>query len=89
MKCTVLTLRVVIDSSDSVHVHPHYSRGVIDISKMIVNWTCWNFRTVMVRRSGLKVIKLFFMLNSAEHEICPHNKSQITNNSKFFLAKYS
>ena len=25
------------------------------------------------------------MLNSAEHEICPANKSQITNNSKFFL----
>ena len=30
--------------------------------------------------------KTFFMLNSAEHEICPLNKSQITNNSKFFLA---
>ena len=29
------------------------------------------------------------MLNSAEHEICPANKSQITNNCKFFLAKYS
>ena len=25
------------------------------------------------------------MLNSAEHEICPANKSQITNNCKFFL----
>ena len=31
----------------------------------------------------------FFMLNSAEHEICPASKSQITNNSKFFLAKHS
>ena len=40
--------------------------------------------------SGLEVIKLFiFILNSAEHEICPANKSQITNNRKFFLAKYS
>ena len=29
------------------------------------------------------------MLNSAEHEICPANKSQIINNSKFFLAKHS
>ena len=29
------------------------------------------------------------MLNSAEHEICPTNKSQITNNCKFFLAKHS
>ena len=32
--------------------------------------------------------KTFFMLNSAEHEICPVNKSQITNNCKFFLAKH-
>ena len=30
--------------------------------------------------------KTFFMLNSAEHEICPVNKSQITNNCKFFLS---
>ena len=27
------------------------------------------------------------MVNSAEHEICPANKSQNTNNCKFFLAK--
>ena len=33
--------------------------------------------------------KTFFMLNSAEHEICPANKSQITNNCKFYLAKHS
>ena len=33
--------------------------------------------------------KTFFMLNSAEHEICPANKSQITDNCKFFLAKPS
>ena len=33
-----------------------------------------------------RFIKLF-MLNSAKHEICPANKSQITNNCKFFLAK--
>ena len=32
-----------------------------------------------------EVIKLFFALSSAEHEICPANKSQITNNCKFFL----
>ena len=31
--------------------------------------------------------KTFFMLDSAEHEICPANKSQITINCKFFLAK--
>ena len=33
--------------------------------------------------------KTFFMLKSAEHEIIHANKSQITNNAKFFLAKYS
>ena len=33
--------------------------------------------------------KTFFMLNSAEHEICPANKSQIANNCKLFLAKHS
>ena len=37
----------------------------------------------------LEVIKLFSILNSTEHEICPANKSQITNNCKFFLAKHS
>ena len=38
--------------------------------------------------TGPEVIKLF-MLNSPEHENCPANKSQITNNWKFFLAKHS
>ena len=33
--------------------------------------------------------KTSFMLNSAEHEICPANKSQIITNCKFFLAKHS
>ena len=33
--------------------------------------------------------KTFFMLDSAEHEICPANKSQITNNCKFFFAQHS
>ena len=28
------------------------------------------------------------MLKSPEHEICPANKSQITNNCEFFLAKH-
>ena len=32
--------------------------------------------------------KTFFMLNSAEHEICPANKSQITNKFKFLFAKH-
>ena len=29
------------------------------------------------------------MLNSAEHEICPANESQIANDCKFFLAKHT
>ena len=33
--------------------------------------------------------KTCFMLNSGEREICPANKSQITNNCKFFLAKHN
>ena len=28
---------------------------------------------------------IFFILNSAEHEICPTNKSQITKNCEFFF----
>ena len=32
---------------------------------------------------------IFFMLNLAEHDICPANKSQITNRCKFFLAKHN
>ena len=36
--------------------------------------------------TGPKVIKLFLMLNSAEHEICPANKSQITNSFLLNLA---
>ena len=39
--------------------------------------------------SGPEVIKLFFMLNSAEHEIFHAYKSQIANNAKFFIAKHS
>ena len=39
--------------------------------------------------SGPEVIKHFLMFNSAEHEMCPANISQITNNGKFFLAKNS
>ena len=33
--------------------------------------------------------KTFFVLKSAEHEICPANKSQISNSCNFFLDRYS
>ena len=38
---------------------------------------------------GPQGYKTFFMLNSAEHEMCPANKSQITNKCVFFVAKHS
>ena len=41
---------------------------------------------ILVRSRGYKS---FFMLNSAEREIFHANKSQTSNNCKFFLAKHS
>ena len=38
---------------------------------------------IVIRPRGYKT---YFILNSAEHEIYPVNKSKITNNCKFFLA---
>ena len=38
-------------------------------------------------KPGPEVIRLFSC--STEHELCLANKSQITNNCKFFLAKNS
>ena len=32
-----------------------------------------------------RVYKTFFLLNSAQHETCSANKSQITYNRKFYL----
>ena len=47
----------------------------------------------MYKHTGPEVIKLFFMLNSAEHEICHDNKSQISLNifySEFqFVYRYN
>ena len=43
----------------------------------------------VILKTWPRVYKTFFMLNSAEHEICPAYKSQITNNSKVFPAKHS
>ena len=45
--------------------------------------------SVHIRNTRPRGYKTFFMLNSAKHEICPANKSQITKNGKFFLAKHS
>ena len=46
-------------------------------------------RDIRKRVFGIRGYKHFFMLNSAEHEICHANKSQNTNSCKFFLAKHS
>ena len=45
--------------------------------------------SVIITFTSLRGYKTFFMLNSAEQEISPANKSQITNNCNFFLAKHS
>ena len=39
---------------------------------------------LQIRPRGFKT---FFMLNSAEHELCPADKYQITKHCNFFLAK--
>ena len=46
-------------------------------------------KDIEIRKSRPRDYKTFFMLNSAEHEICPANKSQLTNNGKSFLVKHS
>ena len=53
---------------------------------------CWFLSGIMITSWGIgtgpEVQKLVFMLKSAEHEICPANKSQNTNNCEYFLAKH-
>ena len=46
-------------------------------------------RDIRKRVLGTRGYKHFFMLNSAEHELCHANKSQITNSCKFYLSKHS
>ena len=45
--------------------------------------------THKIYQASTQGYKTFFMLYSAEHEICLANKSQITNNCIFFLAKHN
>ena len=47
----------------------------------------WLTQLLIIKITRPRGYKTFF--NSAEHEICPANKIQITNFSKFFLAKHS
>ena len=47
------------------------------------------FKAFEKQESKPRGYKTFFMLNTAEHEICPANKSQITINCKLPLAKHS
>ena len=51
--------------------------------------TVFDNSVVGQRRAWPRGYKILLVLNSAEHEICPANKSRITNNCKFFLAKHS
>ena len=58
------------------------------LSRTMVKCSMWQLQTHQILPRP-EVIKLFPVFNSAEHEICPANKSQITNNCKFFLTKHS
>ena len=49
-------------------------------------WEIGKSRVLDSANPGPEVIKPFFMLSSAEHEICSANKSQLINNCKFYLA---
>ena len=55
------------------------SLGAFGISKGVLRLTT---------KTDPEVTKLF-MLNTAEHEMFPADESQITNNCKFFLSKFS
>ena len=55
------------------------------------NWVWTNYlinHKYWDRQAWPEAIKLFFMINSAEHEICPANKSQITSHCKIFFARH-
>ena len=57
---------------------------------LVLSWERFLRRLCEEWRSRVRVYKTFFMLNSAEHEIFPANKIQITNICIFFfLAKHS
>ena len=58
----------------------------IDVSKNLDKWQTVYSLISSIWPGGYKT---FFMLNSAEHEVCQASKSQISNICKFFLAKQS
>ena len=64
----------------SLHIHAEFKifTGHILDSQSFFMWTT----ETLIRPRGYKT---FFMLNSAEHEICLANKSQITNGANSFL----
>ena len=62
--------------------------------KMCFTMKCCTPSSRIPHRVGLKACSeikknFFFVLNSAEYEICTANKFQMTNNYKLFLAKHS
>ena len=66
----------------------HYSSGGKIHTMMKLEWQAPMKATIWVR-IWPQGCKTFFMLNSAAHEICPGNISQITNNCELFFAKHS
>ena len=51
--------------------------------------TLWNWNKRLIESSGPEVKLFFFKFNSGDYGICPANKSQISDNGNFFLAKHS
>ena len=70
---------VLLRDARYVLVNSDRSLGAFGISKGVLRLTT---------KTDPEVTKLF-MLNTAEHETFPADKSQITNNCKFFLSKFS
>ena len=74
-------------------VHPNnYGKYNGDLSRWICNLPLNLFKPCRQKLIHMQMLqirprgyKTFFMLNSTEHEICPSNKSQITNNLHSFL----
>ena len=66
----------------SDHLFPFYKIWKIYCASIPLS----KLKTTVIRPRGFKT---FFMPDSSEHDICQANKSQITYNSKFFLAKHN
>ena len=58
---------------------------LIDFVRFLTRETTFKTSCFFSWTIGPEVIKRFYMLNSAEHEFCPANKSQILSTTNSFL----